>query len=73
VGAVITFRDATARQVEEEELRHQHKMEAVGRLAAGIAHDFNNLLFLILGYTEEMMRTHVEVCGTLCKRDSHIH
>jgi two-component system, cell cycle sensor histidine kinase and response regulator CckA len=64
VGAVITFRDATARQAEEEELRHQHKMEAVGRLAAGIAHDFNNLLFLILGYTEEIMRT-----STLTERD----
>jgi two-component system cell cycle sensor histidine kinase/response regulator CckA len=64
VGAVITFRDATARQAEEEELRHQHKMEAVGRLAAGIAHDFNNLLFLILGYTEEMMRN-----ATLAERD----
>ncbi len=34
VGAVITFRDATARQAEENEVRHQHKMQAVGRLAA---------------------------------------
>ena len=57
VGSVITFRDATARQAEENELRHQHKMQAVGRLAAGIAHDFNNLLFLILGYADEMMRS----------------
>ena len=56
VGAVITFRDATARQAEETEARHRQKMQAVGRLAAGIAHDFNNLLFLILGYTEELMR-----------------
>ena len=55
VGSVITFRDATIRQAEESELRQQHKMQAVGRLAAGIAHDFNNLLFLILGYTDEMM------------------
>jgi two-component system, cell cycle sensor histidine kinase and response regulator CckA len=56
VGAVLTFRDATARQAEETEVRHQQKMQAVGRLAAGIAHDFNNLLFLILGYTDELMR-----------------
>jgi PAS domain S-box-containing protein len=56
VGAVITFRDATVRQAQENETRHEHKMQAVGRLAAGIAHDFNNLLCVILGYTEEMMR-----------------
>jgi hypothetical protein len=56
VGAVVTFRDATVRQAEETEIRHQQKMQAVGRLAAGIAHDFNNLLFLILGYTDELMR-----------------
>lgn len=56
VGAVITFRDATSRQARESEIRQEHKMQAVGRLAAGIAHDFNNLLFVILGYTDEMLR-----------------
>jgi two-component system cell cycle sensor histidine kinase/response regulator CckA len=57
VGAVITFRDATARQTRESQIRQEHKMQAVGRLAAGVAHDFNNLLFVILGYTDEMLRT----------------
>jgi two-component system cell cycle sensor histidine kinase/response regulator CckA len=55
VGAVMTFRDAAARQAQENELRHRDKMQAVGPFAAGIAHDFNNLLFIILGYTEEML------------------
>ncbi len=55
VGAVITFRDATSRQTEEAEVRHQYKMQAVGRLAAGIAHDFNNLLMTVLGYTDDLL------------------
>jgi two-component system cell cycle sensor histidine kinase/response regulator CckA len=57
VGAVITFRDASARQAQENEIRHEHKMQAEGRLAAGIAHDFNNLLFVISGYAEEMLHS----------------
>src|ERR1035438_2015406 len=32
----------------EAELRHAHKMEAVGHLAGGLAHDFNNMLNVIL-------------------------
>lgn len=67
VGAVVTFRDATARRAEESENRHQYKMQAVGRLAAGIAHDFNNLLSTILGYADEMLN------ATGSFRDSEVH
>ncbi|HSG88034.1 MAG TPA: response regulator [Pseudomonadales bacterium] len=44
--------DVTELKVMEAELRHAHKMEAVGQLAGGIAHDFNNQLAGILGYAE---------------------
>jgi len=53
------FTDVTERRRTEEEkaslegqLRHAHKMEAVGTLAGGIAHEFNNLLAVVMGFAE---------------------
>lgn len=33
----------------QHDLRHAHKLQAVGQLAAGVAHDFNSLLMVIQG------------------------
>ena len=46
------IRDLTQVKKAEDELRHAHKMEAIGTLASGVAHDFNNLLMGIAGCAE---------------------
>jgi PAS domain S-box-containing protein len=41
VGATGTMVDMTSQLIDEVEVRHAQKLEAVGRLAAGIAHEVN--------------------------------
>ncbi|HUB14079.1 MAG TPA: PAS domain S-box protein [Acetobacteraceae bacterium] len=52
---VTILHDVTLRRETEIELRHTHRLEAVGQLTGGVAHDFNNLLGAILGHTEFLL------------------
>jgi two-component system, cell cycle sensor histidine kinase and response regulator CckA len=54
-GAVVTFRDVTARHWQETQVRQDQKMLVAGQLANGIARDFNRVLTVILRYSEQLL------------------
>lgn len=56
VGTLSSGEDITQRRQIEDQLRHSHKMEAIGQLSGGIAHDFNNLLSVILAQADLVRR-----------------
>ena len=49
---IVIGRDISKHKHLETQLRHSHKMEAIGLMASGIAHNFNNILQAIVGYVD---------------------
>ena len=63
VGAVVVFRDVTARRQAEEqlcqhqaELAHSARVSSMGEMASGIAHELNQPLAAIATYTSACIR-----------------
>ena len=50
--------DVTDRKATEEQLRHAHRMESVGRLAGGVAHEANNQMSVVLSAADFVLRRH---------------
>jgi PAS domain S-box-containing protein len=59
IGAILLFRDVTARREMQNQMNQSQRMEAVGRLASGVAGDFNDLLTVMTGFSE-MLRMDLE-------------
>lgn len=49
--------DISQRLKQEEQMRQQDRLAAVGQLASGIAHDFNNIMGVIILYTQILQRS----------------
>lgn len=52
IGIILVFSDITEKQILQERLYQNEKVEAMGQLASGIVHDFNNMLCGIMGAAE---------------------
>jgi two-component system cell cycle sensor histidine kinase/response regulator CckA len=56
IGAVMSFRDVSARECEERRLLQTQRMEAAGRLAASVANDYANLLAIVRTQAEQLLQ-----------------
>jgi two-component system, cell cycle sensor histidine kinase and response regulator CckA len=56
LGAVLTFRDVSARRWEDRRLRQANKLDALARLAFGVSSDYANLLATIRAQSEQLLR-----------------
>jgi two-component system, cell cycle sensor histidine kinase and response regulator CckA len=76
IGVIATVQDITERKRMEEQLRHAHKLEAIGQIAGGIAHEFNNLLTAIIGNLDlikKKMTMETELLSLLNQSDQAAH
>ena len=55
IGAVVSFRDVSARRWEERQVRQSQKLDAAGRLAAGVSNDYANLLAVIRSQADQLV------------------
>lgn len=55
-GFVFVFRDITERKREEDMIRRDEKLRALGELSRGVSHDFNNYLAAIRASTDLLDR-----------------
>ena len=54
-GVVVTLRDVTYQNRDEDRAHKTQTLQAVAHLAGSIAHDLNNALTLILGYSDVLL------------------
>jgi two-component system cell cycle sensor histidine kinase/response regulator CckA len=56
LGAVLTFRDVSARRWEERQVRQANQLDALARMAFGVSSDYANLLATIRSQSEQLLR-----------------
>jgi len=54
-GAVVTFRDVTARRWQDQHLRQAQRMDTAARLAASVSDEYANLITIIRTQAEQLL------------------
>jgi two-component system, cell cycle sensor histidine kinase and response regulator CckA len=54
-GAVLTFRDVTARRWQEEQVRQAQRMDTAARLAANVSQEYSNLVAIVGTQAEHLL------------------